>query len=678
MRVCVRPLGTLSDNAELNVSSVLHRAVAAYLDLEPESLPVEKVRLVRKSIDARPPRRRGKAAASHSKDERDVCWSHVVDVELSPAQAKRIKAIPGRIVPADKERITADVPATLASSPSSVIVVGAGPCGLFAALTLARAGHRVTLVERGKPVEERGRSIGALVKRGVIDSESNFCYGEGGAGTWSDGKLTTRIGRNSADVREVLETLVHFGAPSRILLDGKPHLGTDNLVRLLKNFRGELLRLGSEIKWDSRVDHLVMDGEAEAGAEAGANAEEAEVATGGSGAALGGGRLVRGVKLASGETLLADAVVLAAGHSARELYIELIARGAKLVPKDFAVGFRIEHPQSMINRAQYGEMSGYCQEGGRGELPPASYRLATTVYPENGNGGGDDGNDGNDGNAGRVASKARSKRRGKGSSGRGGRPAKDQDNKTGGRGIYSFCMCPGGQIVPTSIVPDRLCINGMSYSNRGSKWANSAVVVSVGSEYGDYKGLDGGEADGSEADGGETGDGHGGPRELAGLRFQEAMEARAAVMGGEGLICPVQRVSDFLEGRMSQEPLPASSYRRGIKSAPLHELYPPPITEALRTALRRWGRTMEGFDGDEALLHGVETRTSAPVQIKRLADSCEAVGLEGLFPAGEGAGYAGGIVSAAVDGLRVAKALLRCERLEAKPCNGDEAEGSLS
>jgi hypothetical protein len=198
--VYVRCGARLSDVSTLNISAILHRAVAEYLHLEPETLPVDKVRLVRKSLDARPPRRRGKGGTAQSAGERDVCWSHVVDVELSPAQAKRVKAIPGRIVPADKERVMADATKALASSPSSVIVVGAGPCGLFAALTLARAGHRVTLVERGKPVEERGRSIGALVKRGVVDSESNFCYGEGGAGTWSDGKLTTRIGRNSAEV----------------------------------------------------------------------------------------------------------------------------------------------------------------------------------------------------------------------------------------------------------------------------------------------------------------------------------------------------------------------------------------------------------------------------------------------------------------------------------------------
>ena len=237
-----------------------------------------------------------------------------------------------------------------------VVVVGAGPCGLFAALRLAHAGVRVTLCERGKPVEERGRSIGALIKRGVLDPESNFCYGEGGAGTWSDGKLTTRIGRNSAEVRYVLETLVRFGAPERILLDGKPHLGTDNLVRLLKAFRAELIERGAEIMWDARVESLVLEADGD------------EAAGGGrAGAAAAPPPRVAGVRLRSGELLRADAVVLAAGHSARELYAELIRCGASLAPKDFAVGFRIEHPQTVINAAQYGDdlAAELCEKGVR-------------------------------------------------------------------------------------------------------------------------------------------------------------------------------------------------------------------------------------------------------------------------------------------------------------------------
>ena len=229
------------------------------------------------------------------------------------------------------------------------------------------------------------------------------------------------------------------------------------------------------------------------------------------------------------------------------------------------------------------------------------------------------------------------------------------------RGVYSFCMCPGGQIVPTSLREDELCVNGMSYSNRGSKWANSAVVVSVGAGYGDFGNGSGGGSDGNggASDDGGTAERAALPPELAGLAFQEAMEARAAAMGGGDLKCPVQRVSDYMAGVVSpEEELPPSSYRLGVTSAPLHELYPPPITEALRAGLRRFAASMPGFDGDAALLHGVETRTSAPVRIDRNGTTCEAAGLHGLFPAGEGAGFAGGIVSAAVDGLRVAEAML--------------------
>ena len=605
----------LSDPEE--AQRLLHDAVADRLSVEPSRL--ESVALVRRSLDARQQRaagRRGKPTGKH-----EALWSHVVDVRLSAADAKRVKAKEGRCVPADAERLAAvaAAPPVLSSAAAGtrhVVVIGAGPCGLFAALALARAGVRVTLCERGKPVEERGKSIGALIKRGVVDPDSNFCYGEGGAGTWSDGKLTTRIGRNSAEVRDVLETLVHFGAPRRILIDGAPHLGTDNLVRLLKAFRAELISLGATIKWNARVASLVL--------------------------AEGGGA-VEGVTLAAGEgedageTILADGVVLAAGHSARELYVELIRCGATLQPKDFAAGFRIEHPQSVINRARYGELAEHAapvrwneEQDAWPSLPPAAYRLAANIeIPPTPI----------------AASEAQTTPTAD--------PTATADSTAGGRGssktrgVYSFCMCPGGQIVPTSLDAEHLCVNGMSYSNRGSKWANSAVVVSVGEAYGDYSALaaaEGGLADGL-------------PPQLAGLEWQEAMEARAAAMGGGGLRCPAQRVSDFLAGRLSTD-LPASSYRLGVTSAPLHELYPPALTAALREGITKFGNSLNGFDEEEGVLHGVETRTSAPVQVVRDASTCEAMGLRNLYPAGEGAGYAGGIISAAVDGLRVGRRLL--------------------
>jgi len=338
---------------------------------------------------------------------------------------------------------------------------------------------------------------------------------------------------------------------------------------------------------------------------------------------------VRGVTLACGAEVEADAVLFAAGHSAREMYEELVKLGAEVRAKDFAVGFRVEHPQHVVNAAQYGsELAAHCKPQGpqgprKGQsqgLPPASYRLATTVGAADADPDPDADADA-DADAAAAAAAVPS------------------------RGVYSFCMCPGGQIVPTSIEEGKLCVNGMSYSNRGSKWANSALVVSVGSQYGDY------------ADAGA--DGGGGSDSLAGLAFQEEMEGRAAAMGGGELRCPVQRVSDFLRGELSEAPLPPSSYRLGVTSAPLHELYPPALTEALRRGLRDFAGSMDGFDGDAALLHGVETRTSAPVQIARDDATCECAGLPGLYPAGEGAGHAGGIVSAAVDGIRVAEALLK-------------------
>ena len=568
------PVDLDDKHTSLDVSERLRHALAERLGLGAPP-PLDDIQLVRKSLDARPRRaggRRGKLIGGH-----EVAWSYVVDVKLDAADAKRLSKQhqPGRLVPAAPERVASSTIPAPARRGARVIVVGAGPCGLFAALKLAQAGMRPVVIERGKPVRDRAKDIGALTARRVLNGESNFCYGEGGAGTWSDGKLTTRIGRNSEEVREVLATLVRFGAPSRILLDGKPHLGTDNLVRLLQGFRKELIALGGEYRWSSRVERLIRSED-------------------------GDGRVV-GVGLADGSEERGEAVVLAAGHSARELYAELVAQGATLAPKIFAVGFRVEHPQAFVNAAQYGdELAKNTDTTGRGYgLPAASYRMALGTA----------------------------------------------DAEKGERGCYSFCMCPGGQVVPTSLEKGRLCINGMSFSNRASRWANSAVVVSVGAEYGDL---------GPE---GDLRDCVGGGDPLAGLRFQEEMEARAAEMGGGDLECPVQRVPDFLEGKLSTEPLPRSSYRLGVRPAPLHELYPPAVTEALREALRRWGRTMPGFASEDALLHGVETRTSAPVQVQREGATFEALGLPGLYPAGEGAGYAGGIVSAAVDGLRVGRAL---------------------
>ncbi|CAN0838295.1 Uncharacterized protein Cbei_0202 [Linum grandiflorum] len=457
-----------------------------------------------------------------------------------------------------------------------IAVVGGGPSGLFASLVLAELGADVTLLERGQPVEQRGRDIGALIARRILESESNFCFGEGGAGTWSDGKLVTRIGRNSDSVLAAMKTLVHFGAPENILVDGKPHLGTDRLIPLLRNFRQHLLELGVSIKFGTRVDDLIVENLS-----------------------------VTGVKLSDSRNQLPqhisgyDAVVLAVGHSARDVYQMLHSHNVDLVPKDFAVGLRIEHPQELINNIQYASLATDVRRG-RGKVPVADYKVAGVV-------------------------------------------SKDQDNISSNmeptdRSCYSFCMCPGGQVVLTGTNPKELCINGMSFSRRASKWANAALVVNVSRQ--DFEALN-----------------FHGP--LAGVEFQREFERRAAVMGEQEFVVPVQTVTDFLDDKLSGTPLPTSSYRLGVKASNLHELFPPHITEALKRSISMFNRELPGFISKEALLHGVETRTSSPVQIPRGNESYESLSLRGLYPVGEGAGYAGGIVSAAVDGMQAGFAVAK-------------------
>ncbi|PWA74883.1 FAD/NAD(P)-binding oxidoreductase family protein [Artemisia annua] len=458
---------------------------------------------------------------------------------------------------------------------SKIAVVGSGPAGLFASLVLAEFGVDVTLIERGQPVEKRGRDIGALVVRKILQSESNFCFGEGGAGTWSDGKLVTRIGRNSGSVLSVMKTLVRFGAPESILVDGKPHLGTDRLIPLLRNFRQHLQEIGVNIRFGTRVDDLIVEN----GHVVGVNVSDSS-----------------GSSQFNSEKLGFDAVVLAVGHSARDVYQTLLSHNVELVPKDFAVGLRVEHPQELINSIQYSKLANEVRSG-RGKIPVADYKVVEYVKGE--------------GN---------------------GTPFTSQ------RSCYSFCMCPGGQVVVTSIDPTELCINGMSFSRRASKWANAALAVTVSLE--DFSAL-----------------GFHGP--LAGVEFQREFEQRAATMGGGNFVVPVQTVKDFMDNTLSATTLPSSSYRLGVKATNLHELFPVHITEALQHSLSTFDQELPGFISHNALLHGVETRTSSPVQIPRNADTFESVSLGGLYPVGEGAGYAGGIVSAAVDGMYAGFALAK-------------------
>ncbi|KAM3336950.1 putative protein Cbei-like [Capsicum galapagoense] len=480
-----------------------------------------------------------------------------------------------------------------------VAVVGSGPAGLFASLVLAEFGVDVTLMERGEAVEKRGRDIGALVVRRILQEESNFCFGEGGAGTWSDGKLVTRIGRNSGSVLAVLKTLVQFGAPQKILIDGKPHLGTDKLIPLLQNFRRYLQLLGVDIKFGTRVDDLLVEDKHVVGVKVSDSRENSSPST--------------------SQQLGYDAVVLAVGHSARDTYQMLLSHGVSLVEKDFAVGLRVEHPQELINSIQYSGLANEVQSG-RGKVPVADYKVVEYVNTDG------------------IVLPSNSVPR--------------------NRSCYSFCMCPGGQVVLTSTDPSELCINGMSFSRRSSKWANAALVVTVSSK--DFAALD-----------------LHGP--LAGVEFQRMFERKAAAMGGGNFVVPVQTVTDFLDNKLSGTSVPSSSYRLGVKATNLRELFPSHITSSLQQSLLKFDKEvisclehiislnvrlrkltlfllkselqLPGFISSDALLHGVETRTSSPVQISRSADTYECTSLRGLYPIGEGAGYAGGIVSAAVDGM---------------------------
>lgn len=444
-------------------------------------------------------------------------------------------------------------PPVLSGAPRRAIVVGSGPAGTFCALRLVQAGVQVVLVEQGKPVQPRRRDL-ALITRGQFVPDSNYCFGEGGAGTYSDGKLYTRC-KDRRAVAETLHTLVEHGAEPDITVESRPHIGSNRLPRILAALREHLIGRGVDYRFGQRVDDFIVSDSGQ----------------------------LRGVRCASGLELIGDAVVLAVGHSARAIYELCARRGVAIVAKPFAIGARIEHPQPLIDRLQYGSVADHPA------LPAAFYQLTTQAR---------------------------------------------------GRGVYSFCMCPGGWVVPSSTEPDGLCTNGMSLSRRDSPLANAAIVTSV--EPADYAAFIGHAATENPA--------------LAGLAFQRAVERRAFSAGGGGFVAPAQRLSDFLSGKPSDAAL-RSTYRPSIVPGDLTAVLPPFVVESLREGLRRFERTMPGFLSAEAQLIGVETRTSSPVRILR-DDSLMSPSHPGLYPIGEGAGYAGGIVSAAIDGLRTADAML--------------------
>jgi uncharacterized FAD-dependent dehydrogenase len=437
--------------------------------------------------------------------------------------------------------------------PARPVVIGTGPCGLFAALVLAQAGLRPIILERGKMVRERTADTWGLWRRGVLNPESNAQFGEGGAGTFSDGKLYSQISDPRHLGRKVLTEFVAAGAPEEILTVAHPHIGTFRLVGMVETMRATIEKLGGEYRFGARVTDLVIEPAA-------------------------GQRRLRGVVLADGTMIATDHVVLAIGHSARDSFAMLRARGVHLDAKPFAVGVRIEHPQSLIDQARFGQFAGHKLLGA------ADYKLV--------------------------------------------------HHASNGRAVYSFCMCPGGTVVAATSEPGHVVTNGMSQYSRNERNANAGMVVNI-----------------DPADYGGTED------VLAGVAFQRALEARAFVAGGENYRAPGQLLGDFLAQRASSafgEIIP--SYRPGVTLTDLAPCLPDFVVTAMREALPAFGRMIPGFDRADAVLTGVETRTSAPIRITRGADG-QSLNTIGLFPAGEGAGYAGGILSAGVDGIKAAEAV---------------------
>ena len=479
----------------------------------------------------------------------DIHLVYTLDVAVrnEAAVLKKLRSdVKVSITPDTSYHFIATAPPVLASRP---VVIGLGPCGLFAALTLAQMGFRPIVLERGKAVRERTQDTWGLWRKSVLNPESNVQFGEGGAGTFSDGKLWSQIKDPFFLGRKVLSEFVTAGAPPEIMYVSKPHIGTFKLVSMVEKMRATIESLGGEIRFQQRVeDFEIDDGQ------------------------------MRAVVLASGERIATQHVVLAIGHSARDTFYKLHERGVYVEAKPFSIGFRIEHPQSLIDRARFGSTAGHELLGA------ADYKLV--------------------------------------------------HHASNGRSVYSFCMCPGGTVVAAASEPGRVVTNGMSQYSRNERNANAGIVVGISPEK-DYPG-----------------------HPLAGIDFQRHWEAQAFKAGGENYAAPAQLVGDFIAGRASTalasvEP----SYKPGVRMTDLSTVVPDYAIVAIREALPAFDKQIKGFAMHDAVLTGVETRTSSPIRITRRDDDFQSINTRGLFPAGEGAGYAGGIMSAGVDGIKVAEAV---------------------
>lgn len=504
----------------------LRTKVSKVLGIQPEL--IKGLQILRESIDAR------------KKESIQRVYTLAVDV----ADGARLR---GKFQTYHEEEYTVPMPGDqkLTGRP---IVVGMGPAGLMAGYMLAVKGYRPLILERGQDVETRTRQVQAFWDTGLLDTESNVQFGEGGAGSFSDGKLTCR----TRDMRSrwFFQKLVEAGAPAEILYQAKPHVGTDKLKAVVKNIRLNIEALGGEVRFGQRVEQLLSDGEH-----------------------------IQGVRLAGGEEIRSGTVILSVGHSARDTFESMADMGVSITQKPFAVGFRIEHPQEMIDLAQYGMAAGHPV------LDAADYHLTHQTKS--------------------------------------------------GRAVYTFCMCPGGYVVGAASEPDQLVVNGMSFHARDGRNANSALLATVSPS--DFE-----------------------PGPLGGVAFQRRIEAAAYRLGGGGYFAPVQRVSDFLAG-IPTESLAgiAPSHQPGVTPADLSILFPAELTDALREGLKVMDSKIKGFAGEHAVLTGVETRSSSPVRINRDSVTLESVSHKGLYPAGEGAGYAGGIVSSAVDGMLAAESVIK-------------------